>query len=161
METSRWAFLDGIPRTQSLWRWAPMTLLRVVPFKLFTRLTDLLNHDVFRVPLNDALDGGAFVSGDHNEAESLLDDSLVLARRDRKLLDAGSVDALTVKRQRSFDVVPLRPFVNPLVDPPEDLFVSCSSFRELHPAMIARPRADRPFFKPAGGRCRKPENLSG
>jgi hypothetical protein len=122
-----------------------MTLLRVVPFKLFTRLTDLLNHDVFRVPLNDALDGGAFVSGDDNEAESLLDDSLVLARRDRKLLDAGSVDALTVKRQRSFDAVLLRPFVDPLVDPPEDLFVARSSLCELHPTMIARLRVDRPF----------------
>jgi hypothetical protein len=99
-----------------------MTLLRVIPFELFTRLTDLLNHEVVRVPLNDALDGSAFVSGDDNEAESLLDDSLVLARRDRKLLDAGS-----------FDAVLLRPFVDPLVDSPEDLFVSRSSLCELHP----------------------------
>jgi hypothetical protein len=117
-----------------------MTLLRVIAPKLLARLTDFLDHKVFRVALNHALDCGRFVSGDNNEPESLLDDSLVLACRDPKLLDAGSVATLTVKRQRSFDVVPLRPFINPLVDLTEDLFVSRSSFRELHPAMIARPR---------------------
>ena len=119
-----------------------MALLRVIAPKLFARLTDFLDHEVFRLPLNDALDCGRFVSGDNNEPESLLDDSLVFACRDRKLLDAGSVAALTVKRQRSFDVVSLRPFVNPLVDLTEDLFVSRSRVRELHPAMIARPRLD-------------------
>ena len=127
-------------RVQSLWRLALMALLWVIPLQLFARLTDLLDHEVFRVPLNDALDGGRFVSGDDNEPESLLDDSLVFARRDRQLLDAGSVTALTVKRQRSLNAVPLCPFVNPLVDLTEDLFVSCSSVRELHPAMIARTR---------------------
>ena len=124
-----------------------MALLRVIPLKLLTRLTDFLDHKVFRVALDHALDCGRFVSGDDNEPESLLDDSLVFACRDRKLLDAGSVAALTVKRQWSFDVVPLRPFVNPLVDLTEDLFVSRSSVRELHSAMIARPRvrSRRPF----------------
>ena len=121
-----------------------MALLRVIPLKLFTRLADLLDHEVFRVALNDALDGDRFVPGDDNEPESLLDDSLVFPCRDRKLLDARGVAALTVKRQWPFDLVPLRPFVNPLVDLTEDLFVSSSSVRELHPVMIARLRVDRP-----------------
>jgi hypothetical protein len=120
-----------------------MALLGVIPLKLFTRLADLLDHEVFRVPLHDALDRGRLVSRDDNEPESLLDDSLVLPCRNRKLLDAGSVAALTVKRQRSFDVVPLCPLVDPLVDRPEHLFVTRSCFRELHPTMMARARVDR------------------
>jgi len=120
-----------------------MALLRVITPKLLTRLADFLDHEVFRVALNHALDSGRFVPGDDDEAESLLDDSLVFACRDRKFLDAGSVTALTVKRQWSFDVVPLRPFVNPVVDVTEDLFVSRSSVRDLHPAMIAGLRVDR------------------
>ena len=114
-----------------------MALLWVIQLKLCARLTDLLDNEVFGMALDDALDSGRFVSGDDNEPESLFDDSLVFARRDRQLLDTGSVTALTVKRQRASDVVPFCPFVDPLVDLTEDLFVSCSSVRELHPATIA------------------------
>ena len=125
-----------------------MALLWVIQLKLCARLTDLLDNEVFGMALDDALDSGRFVSGDDNEPESLFDDSLVFARRDRQLLDTGSVTALTVKRQRASDVVPFCPFVDPLVDLTEDLFVSCSSVRELHPAMIACARVQRTLWKP-------------
>jgi hypothetical protein len=122
-----------------------MALLRVILPELFARLTDLLDHEILVVSLYDLLEGALFVSGKDNKAESLLNDSLVLLWRNRKLLHAGCVAAFTVERERRFDAVPFGPFVYPLVDRPKNFFVSRGSFREVHPAMIARLRVDRPF----------------
>src|SRR4051812_3252166 len=109
-----------------------MALLWVIPSKLFARVTHLLDHEVLPVLFHDALDPDRFVSRYDNEPESLLDDSLVLRRGDGKLFNARSVAAFAVERQRSFDVVPFRAVVDPLVDSPEDLFIPGSGFCELH-----------------------------
>ena len=122
-----------------------MALLRVILLELRPRLANLLDHEVMRVTLNNLLDGAVFVPGNDDEAEALLDDALVLLWRDRKLLDARRVAALTVKRDLSFDVVLLGTFVDALVDGSEDLFVSGGSLRELHSPMIARLAVDDPF----------------
>ena len=105
-----------------------MALLWVIPLQLFSRLTDLLDHEVFRLPLNDALDGGVSCPGmttNQNRCSTtrLYSRAEIGASRRRKRRSTHSETAAVLRRGVS------RPFVDPLVDLTEDLFVSCSGVR--------------------------------
>jgi hypothetical protein len=115
-----------------------MAPLRVVLLELLTRLPDLLDHEVVRVPLDNLFHDVVFVARDDDETETLLDNTFVIAACDRELLDTRGVGALTVEWQPPFDVMLLSAFVDALVHGPEDLFVSRSGLRELHSPIIAR-----------------------
>jgi hypothetical protein len=116
-----------------------MTSLRVIPVELFTRLTNLLDHDEIAVLLNDPLDLWLHMSWNDDEPVSLREDLLVDGRRQLDLLQAWPVRALAMERHRVGDPMKLGPFLDPTVHVTKNLLVPCSSPCEVHDPDHPRP----------------------
>jgi hypothetical protein len=109
-----------------------VALLWVIAVDLLARFADLLDDEERRMPLDDELDRRVFVTGNHDEAVPLLDDTLVGRWGNLDRLDTGCASAFAMERQRRRDSMLLRAFVDVLVDPAKGFFVTGCSLRKFH-----------------------------
>jgi hypothetical protein len=111
---------------------AVVVLLRVVAVYLLSRLADLLHHEEVGLRLDNPLDSGFLMSGDDDEVVALPNDGRVAGGRNFDRLHTGTATALAVEGQGIGDVMLLGALFDPLVHVAEDLFVTRSSFSEIH-----------------------------
>jgi DNA repair exonuclease SbcCD nuclease subunit len=111
-----------------------MPSLGVVLLDLLARFSGLLDNEVVRLRCNDPLYVVVLVPGNHDEVESLTENSLILDGGNEHLLDAGGVAAFAVERERSRNVMLFSGLVDASVDAAEYFLVSRGCFCEVHEA---------------------------
>jgi hypothetical protein len=136
-----------------------MSLLWMIAIDLVASFADFLDDDVAASVVDDPFDSLLFVARDQDEVIPLVDDALVLGRRDVDGRDARRLSALAVEAQRRLDSVQLGALLDPLVDVAEDLLVASSPVGEVHgadhPSSLRAPPRQYDQELSTGRSCRK------
>lgn len=113
----------------------------MIAIDLIASFADFLDDDVDPSALDDPFDSRLLVTSDQDEVIPLVDDALILGRRDVDGCDARRSSALAVEAQRRLDAVLLGTLLDPLVNVAEDLLVASRAVSEVHAADYPSPPA--------------------